>query len=92
MAKVRPGFTEISVFGPILAYMRRGSLQSRTGVVFVPTRGMLFLTLRTCSFDINIALVQTLYHGKRWTRISSNFRSRPYTGLHETGQLDISNK
>ena len=38
-------------------------------------------------FDMDIALVQTRYHGDRSTPIYATFRSRPYTTPHDRGSL-----
>ena len=68
MAKGRPGFPEMSVLGPILAYMRRGSLPSCIGKSgFCTDLRNLFLDCPYLElpFDINIALVRARYHGEK---------------------------
>ena len=67
VAKGRPGFPQISVLGPILTYLRRGSLQAHTGTCdFCTEEGNTFLVslYPYLPFDIYIALVQTQHHVK----------------------------
>ena len=39
-------------------------------------------------FDVNIALVQTRYHGERKPRNFGNLHCRPYMAIHEYGQFE----
>ena len=67
MAKGRFGFPEISVLGPTLAYMRRGSLLSRTrkcGFYTDYRNAFLDSPYLLLPFDMSIALVQLRYHGE----------------------------
>ena len=68
MVNGRPGFPQISVLGTILTYMRRGIFPSHTGKCgFYTEYKIAFLNspFLELPFDINIALVQTRYHGER---------------------------
>ena len=68
MAKGRPENLQLSVLGTIALHVGRGSLQARTGKSgFCTIKRNTFLDspYPWLPFDINIALVQTRYHGER---------------------------
>ena len=99
MVNGRPAFPQISVLGHILTYMRRGTLQARTGKYgFWTDQKITFLgsPYQQLPFNINIVVVQTLYHGEWQTGISSNFSSpictylpymRQFAGSHRKVQF-----
>ena len=71
--------------------MNAGNLKPRRGLYpFYTNHRILFL----CSaylklpFDVNIALVQTLYHGERKPRNFGNLNCRPYMAIYEYGQFE----
>ena len=63
-----PEFTQISILGAMQRCMKSGDLQARAGLYIVCTETRFtFLGSSTpyLPFDMNIALVQTWYHGDR---------------------------
>ena len=84
--QVDPNFTRISL-SALQASMKRGSMQACTGVGGSCTgQQITFLgsSYPQLLFDMKISLVQTRYHGDRYTQIFANFHCRPYMAQHET--------
>ena len=79
-----PELSQISIVGPLRPCLNPGSWKVRNGLcVYCTDKVITFLTspYPYLSFDINIALVQTRYHGDIWPRIFPNFHCRPNTAL-----------
>ena len=86
MAIGRPEISEICIVGPIWPYMNAGNLKQRRDLYpFYTNTIVIFLRSASLklSFDINIVLAQTRYHGDRKPRSFGNFHCRPYMATLE---------
>ena len=86
-----PVLSQISILGSIRPCLKPSSWKARNGLCVYCTDKA--ITLLSSSypylpFDINIALVQTLYHGDIWPGIVPNFHCWPYTAPFEPKYLE----
>ena len=91
MAKGSLEISEVCIVGPIWRYMNAGNLKPRRGMYpFCTNPRIIFLGSASLKlpFDVNIALVQTRYHGERKPRNFGNLHCRPYMAIHEYGQFE----
>ena len=82
-----PEISEICIVGPIGLNMNAGNFKPRRGLYpFCTNPRIIFLGSASLklSFHINIALVQTMYHGDKKPRNFVNLHCRPYTAIHES--------
>ena len=82
--------SQISIVGPIRRCMKPGSLPAHIAqCVYCTEWAITFLgsPYPQLLFDINIALVQTRYHGDPLRRSLPNFHCRPYTACMKPGSL-----
>ena len=72
--------------------MNAGNLKSsRSLYTFCTNPRIIFLGSASLKlpFDVNIALVQTRYHGERKPRNFGNLHCRPYIAIYEYGQFEV---
>ena len=86
-----PEISEIFIVSPILRSMNAGNLKLRRGLYsFCTNPRIIFLVSASLKlpFEVNIALMQTRYHGERKPRNFGNLHCRPFMAIHEYGQFE----
>ena len=89
MAKGSLEISEICIVGPIKRFMNTGNLKLRRYSYTICTSPKIIFfgsAPLKLPFDVNIALVQTRYHGER---NFGNLHCRPYMAIHEYGQFEV---
>ena len=91
MALGSPKISEIYIVSNIWLCMNAGNLKPRRGLYpFCTIPRIIFLCSASLklSFDVNIVLVQTRYHGDRKPRNFGNLHGRSYMAMHECGYFE----
>ena len=86
-----PEISEVFIVSPIWRCMNAGNLKHHRGLyAFCTNPRIIFLNSASLKlpFDIDIALVQTRYHGERKPRNFGNLHCRPYMVIYEYGQFE----
>ena len=85
-----PEISEVFIVNPLWRYLNAGNLKPRRGLYsFCTNRRIIFLVSASLKlpFEVNIALVQTRYHGDRKPRNFGNLHSRPRWRHMNAGNL-----